>query len=246
MKKVNIIYDFDGTLTQVALPRYLILERECNIQNGTSNKVFLEELNKIREQKNYETMQAFYELFFKILDDNNKKISEDDFCYGVDKIPYNKGLEKYFSKINKFAIDNEIELNHYILTSGVKGYVEKSKYAKFFKAVFGCTFETKDNSIMKIDYYLGTKDKIKKLELLQSNDETKAEKTIYIGDGLTDYYAMKYIHSNGGKTIFVHQNENDLDIYNEVNKEKIVDYCEIADYSEKTKLYNTICDAIVL
>ena len=27
---------------------------------------------------------------------------------------------------------------------------------------------------------------------------------------------------------------------------KIVDYCEIADYSEKTKLYNTICDAIVL
>ena len=26
MQKVNIVYDFDGTLTQLAVPRYLILE----------------------------------------------------------------------------------------------------------------------------------------------------------------------------------------------------------------------------
>ena len=68
---------------------------------------------------------------------------------------------------------------------------------------------------------------------------------IYIGDGFTDYYAMKHIHGNGGKTILVHQNENDLDIYNEVNKENIVDYCEIADYSKDSRLYNSIKNAVV-
>ena len=55
---------------------------------------------------------------------------------------------------------------------------------------------------------------------------------------------MKYIHNNGGKTIFVHQNENDLDIYKEVNKENIVDYCEIADYNENTDLFRAIMNAI--
>ena len=44
MKKVNIVYDFDGTLTQVALPRYLILEK-CNYEKGTSNEKFLNELS---------------------------------------------------------------------------------------------------------------------------------------------------------------------------------------------------------
>ena len=152
MKKVNIVYDFDGTLTQVSLPRYLILEK-CNYEMGTSNE-------------------------------------------------------------------------------------------KFFQEVFGCTFKVENNKIVEIDYYLSTKEKINKLELLQKKSDTRSDKTIYVGDGLTDYYAMKYIHNNGGKTIFVHQNENDFDIYKEVNKENIVDYCEIADYNENTDLYRAIMNAI--
>lgn len=245
MKKVNIVYDFDGTLTQVTLPRYLILEK-CNYEKGTSNEKFLSELNAIKDEKKCEAMDAFYELFFKILDSNNLKITENDFNYGVDKILYNRGLENYFPNINNFAKQNDIELNHFILTSGVKGFVENSKYSQYFKEVFGCTFKIENGIITGIDYYLSTKEKINKLQLLQETPTTKAEKTIYVGDGLTDYYAMKHIHNNGGKTIFVHQTENDLDIYNEVNKEKIVDYCEIADYGESSDLYKAIMNAIIL
>lgn len=245
MKKVNIVYDFDGTLTRVALPRYLILEK-CNYENGTSSQKFLTEVNKIKIKKNCEVMEAFYERLFQILESNNLKITENDFCYGADKIPYNKGLENYFLNINNFAKENNIEINHFILTSGVKCFVEHSEYSKYFKEVFGCTFKINNGIITGIDYYLGTKEKINKLKLLQENLNTKADKTIYIGDGLTDYYAMKHIHDNGGKTIFVHQTEKDLDIYNEVNKEKIVDYCEIADYGDSSDLYKAIMNAIIL
>lgn len=245
MKKVNIVYDFDGTLTQVALPRYLVLER-CDYKNGTSNEKFLTELNRIKEEKKCEAMEAFYELFFRILDENQMKITEEDFNYGVDKIPYNRGLKNYFENINNFAKENDIELNHFILTSGVKGFVENCEYAKYFKDVFGCTFKVENGVIVGIDYYLSTKEKINKLLLLQEKEETKADKTIYVGDGLTDYYAMNHVHKTGGKTVFVHQNENDLDIYNEVNKDNIVNYCEIADYEKGTELFKALCDAIIL
>ena len=243
MKKVNIVYDFDGTLTQAPLPRYLILEK-CNYEMGTSNEKFLNELNSIKEEKSCEAMEAFYEEFFRIINNNNLEITINDFLYGVDKIPYNRGLEKYFLNINNWAKQNNIELNHFILTSGVKEFVENCKYDKFFQEVFGSTFKVENNKIIGIDYYLSTKEKINKLELLQKNPDTRADKTIYIGDGLTDYYAMKYINNNGGKTIFVHQNENDLDIYKEVNKDNIVDYREIADYNENTDLFRAIMNAI--
>ena len=39
LKKINIVYDFDGTLTQVKLPKYLILEK-CGYKNGTLNEKF--------------------------------------------------------------------------------------------------------------------------------------------------------------------------------------------------------------
>ena len=243
MKKVNIVYDFDGTLTQVSLPRYLLLEK-CNYKMGTSNEKFLNKLNRIKKEKNCEAMEAFYEEFFRMINNNNLEITINDFLYGVDQIPYNRGLENYFLNINNWAKQNDIELKHFILTSGIKDFVENCKYAKFFQEVFGCTFKVENNKIVGIDYYLGTKEKINKLELLQKKSDTRSDKTIYVGDGLTDYYAMKYIHNNGGKTIFVHQNENDFDIYKEVNKENIVDYCEIADYNENTDLFRAIMNAI--
>ena len=59
MKKVNIVYNFDGTLTQVALPRYLILEK-CNYEKGTSNERFLNELNKIIGQNKISAVFLIY------------------------------------------------------------------------------------------------------------------------------------------------------------------------------------------
>lgn len=243
MRKVNIVYDFDGTLTQTPLPRYLIIEK-CGYVDGTGSKEFLEQVEKIKTETKCETMEAFYSLFFRVLSENRQKITKNDFYYGVDKIPFNKGLKNYFSNINDFAKQNNVDLNHYIITSGVKDFVEQCEYAKYFNQVFGCELEETNNFVTGVSYYLSTKEKIKKLNFLKDNAETSADLTIYVGDGLTDYYAMKHTNENGGKNIFVHQNENDLEIYNEVNKENIVDYCEIADYNKNSSLFNTICKLV--
>lgn len=243
--RVNIVYDFDGTLTKTRSPKYLILEK-CGYKEGTQNEKFKEKVKEIEDEKKCGKVIAFFEALFEILESNNLKVTEREFCEnGAQKISYNNGLDEYFENLNNLAKENDIEINNFIVTSGAKVFIQNSKYEKYFKDVFGCTFKIKDGFISGIEYCLTFEEKIKQLELLQKNPSTKAEKTIYIGDGITDYYAMKYIHNNNGKTILVHQNENDLDVYNELNKEKIVDYCEIADYGKDSKLYKIIKNEIL-
>ena len=114
MKKVNIVYDFDGTLTQVSLPRYLILEK-CNYEMGTSNEKFLNELNRIKEEKNCEAMEAFYDEFFRILNNPN--------------INHKKRIYRYTSFETLFAMLNKGTYR----MSGIVGMNDKSETDYFDK-----------------------------------------------------------------------------------------------------------------
>ncbi len=86
-------------------------------------------------------------------------------------------------------------------------------------------------------------------EILKDNNRknNNCRNVYYIGDGYSDYAAMEFVHRNGGKAIFVHQPNKDdelyqhnLEIYELLNKNNIVDFCCIADYTKNSKLYNIL------
>lgn len=65
--------------------------------------------------------------------------------------------------------------------------------------------------------------------------------------GYSDAVAMKFVHNNGGKAIFVHQANEDDELYNYNNKiyEKLnvdgmVDFKCIADYTDGSMLSNIL------
>lgn len=62
---------------------------------------------------------------------------------------------------------------------------------------------------------------------------------IYIGDGLTDYYAMKYIKEHGGPSIFVYQNVDNKDMQR-IKEENLADFYAMADFSKNGELYNYV------
>ena len=242
-KKVNIIYDFDGTLTKTPIPKYSILEK-CGYENGTLNENFLKEFMQLKEKNNCSVETAFYELLFQILKRQKRRYKLKDFLYGSNKIVFCDGLSNYFNNINNFAQQNDIVLSHFVLTSGLKNFVEASRYSKFFTKVYGCELDVQDNYVDGVSFLLGNKEKIKVLTELQNDKNTKADFTIYIGDGLTDIYAMDFNHKNGGINILVRQSKNDDSVYQELNKNGIVDFYEISNFGKRSKLFNTICKII--
>ncbi len=227
-----IIYDFDGTLTPNTLPKFEILEK-CGLDGGASNIKFLELVKE--NAKNMDFYEAIYRTYFRILEDKGFKLIDENFSMGAERIEYNKGVEDFL----KLLVLNNVK--NYLLSSGLLVFLEKTNISKYFEKIYATTFKyNKNNEVCELDYLMSDKAKVDAIKkILLSNNKIDCQNVCYIGDGFTDFYAMKYVKDNGGKVIFVCNDENNKDI-EEMKKENIVDYFFEADYRENTSINNCL------
>lgn len=221
-----IIYDFDGTLTPYSFPKYQIL-KEC----GYDEIKFKIKIAQLKQEKNYNLYEAFYEGLFQILKEQKLFITPDILYKGVENTEWNPGVLKYFKKFSNKKI------KHYVVTAGLEDYVKRTPINKYLETVLGTT--------MKKDYYqieslVTDKEKPKLIEKILSLEESVDKNIIYIGDGFTDRYAFRYVHELGGKTIYLSNNKETDENYLALKKIGIIDECFSPDYSENTDLYQYI------
>ena len=234
MNKI-IIYDFDGTLTPHPLPRLEIVEK-CGFVGGTRGKDYLDLCKQRMVEKNIDLYAAVYEVTFDILKNSGIKTTDDNISLGADNLEYNPGVEEYLEMLNKNNVSN------YLLSSGVKVYLDRVAISKYFKEIYATTFKYKDDEAIDIDFLMSDKNKVFAIkDIIKSigNKENDCSNIIYIGDGFTDYYAMEYVKNNGGTSIFVYNNLDSKDIL--LMKEKnVVDFFVKADYTSNSELNNLI------
>ena len=231
MKSI-IIYDFDGTLTPYSLPKFEILEK-CGLQHGALNPNFLEmSKNKAQDEK-VDLYTAIYRTYFEIIKNANLSLSDDNFCLGANTVIYNNGVVDFLN----FLKDNGV--SNYLLSSGIKVYLEKTNIAHFFEEIYGTTFIYNSNGeAVGIDYLMSDKNKvdaIKDIVKMTGNNENDCQNIIYIGDGFTDYYAMEYVKRNGGTSIFVYKNKNSQDL-KRLEEKDVISFSTYADFSYDSQL----------
>ena len=241
MKNFIIIYDFDGTLTKPPLPKYLFIEN-LGYENGTQGGKFLNEMKEIQSQTGKETMHAYIDHMMQIIKDNNLQPTLEMLYKGQESLQWNEGVNTFFQTITNVAKRCNLKLLNYIITGGFAEYVANLEVAKNFSKIYGAEFEVDKEgnigSVKKIMFNAMKIDSIKDILKNNGKDNSDCENVIYIGDGLTDKEAMDYVFNRGGKTIFVHH--GNLDIFNAVNENNIVNYCFEADYTENGNIVKTI------
>ncbi len=227
-----IIYDFDGTLTPYALPKFEILEK-CGLKDGAYNPKFLEQANEISEKEDVDLYTAIYKAYFSLIKKSGFKLIDENFCLGASSVDYNPGILPFLQKLNSSGVKN------YVLSSGIKVFLSKTKVASFFADIYATTFTyNQRNEANGIKFLMSDKNKVNAIkEICKINGfrEDDCSNIIYIGDGFTDYYAMDYVKNNGGITIFVYQNYNNKDAL--AMKEKgVVSFSTLADFSIDSEL----------
>lgn len=246
--KVALIYDFDKTLCSKDMQEYSFIPN----LNMTSSTFWNEVSNFTKEEKMDKILGYMY-MMIKKSQEINKDITIPYLNSLGSSVELFPGVLNWFNNINEYGKKIDLEIEHYIVSSGIKEIIEGTSIAKYFKEIYACEFlYVNDVAVwpkQSINYTAKTQyiSRINKgvldiaddvtLNKMMSDDERRisSKNMIYFGDGLTDIPSMKMTRSYGGYAIAVYQN-NDTKLVKELINENRIDFYAKANYNENEEL----------
>ena len=254
---IALMYDFDNTLCTKNMQEYTFIP-----EVGMTTEEFWKESNSQSREKNMDGILSYMYVMLERAKASKKSIRKEAFMELGKDLEYYPGVTTWFSRINEIGRSLGVQIEHYIISSGLREIIEGSKIFHEFKEVFGCEFLYDENGIAcwpknAVNYTTKTQFifRINKGVLDISNDYDLNRFTpererrvlyhnmIYIGDGLTDVPCMKLVKLNGGQSIAVYKKDDrktceDLLSVNRVN------FIEPADYRKGKPLEKTVTEII--
>lgn len=255
MKKpvIAIMYDFDKTLCAKDMQEYSFIPSV-----GMDPEQFWGESNNISVKYNMDRILAYMFLMIKAAKENDVPITKESFMNLGKDVVFLKGVKSWFKRINSYGESLGVDVEHYILSSGLKEIIEGTSIAKYFKRIYACEFRynnkgnadwpkqvvnytTKTQFIFRISK--GVLDQLDDKRLNSyvdvENRRVPHSNMIYIGDGLTDVPCMSVIRERGGEAIAIYHKDS-LDVAKRLLKEQRVGYICKADYSSESELENVV------
>lgn len=250
---IAIIYDFDGTLSPQPMQEYTVFP-----QLKIKPKKFWKEVKDVNSRIKGEEIITYMMLMLKKANDAEVRISKSDLGRMALRIEFYEGVKYFFNRINRFVAKEskkKVIVRHYIISSGLKEILEKTKIAKYFHNIFASEYYY---SPYRQPLYpkLVVTDTVKtqflfrinkgKESLDESTNEFMAEpdrpipfsNIIYIGDGMTDVTCMSVTMKNGGYAIAVFnpKKKKALETCKTLVKTARVDFIAPADYRPNREL----------
>ena len=262
MKKpvVAIMYDFDKTLCTKDMQEYAFIPAL-----GMTAGEFWGEVNVMTDREEMDSILAY---MFKMVEKAREKqvpVTRETFRRMGTQVEYFGGVQTWFDRINAFAEEAGVQVEHYIVSSGIKEIVEGTEIAHYFKKIYACEFlydkggsiqwpkfavnyTAKTQFLFRINKGVLTVDS-KSADLLnrympENERPIPFRNMIYIGDGITDVPCMKLVSSNGGQSIAVYDREKGRDAAEMLKKWDRVNFVAPADYGPGSDV-ETIVKAII-
>lgn len=241
MEPINI-FDFDGTLTTETWPKFLVWVKKFGYSGEKRNSNLEKALDEYRKTHEGNSLETFFAFFNDLLASNNQSLTYEELMEGEKYIEYNPGLNAF--------LENSLAKN-YIISGGLTEFLKNLKIATYFNDIYGTPVQHDRNGLISgIDEIMTDEKKILAIQdILKNNGRHKNDcrNVYYIGDGYSDAIAMRFVHNNGGKAVFVHQATQDDDLYDYNNKiyqslnvDGMVDFCCVADYRNGSILSNIL------
>ncbi len=262
MKKpvIAFMYDFDKTLCTKDMQEYSFIPGL-----GMDASTFWKEVTKIAEEEGMDRIISYMYYMIHAAKAKRMPVRRLDFVEKGKNVELFAGVDTWFKRMNEVGEKLGLEIEHYIISSGLTEIIEGTSIYNEFKKIYACEFHYDENGVadwpaLTVNYTNKTQFlfRINKGVLEMNEDEQLNEyledrnrripfrNMIYIGDGLTDVPCMKLVKTNGGQSIAVYQQkEKVVDLL----QHRRVDFISPADYSEGShmeKLCTTILKKMAL
>ncbi len=259
--KIAICYDFDKTLSPDDMQTFTLIP-----SFGMKSEDFWKESDQIARENLMDKNLAW---MYKLIQHSKARglsIRKEYFRKIGKEVALYSGVDTWFERMNAYAESKGIELEHYIISSGLKEIIEGSSIARYFKRIYASSYLYSPegdaqwpaqaiNYTNKTQYIFRIAKGFPEEYDERVNDSMK-EKTIYIpyqnfvyiGDSATDIPCMRLVKSKGGYSIGVFDpvKNNRSKVYQLYSDGRINLYAP-ADYSEGSdisRLMEKIIDEI--
>lgn len=248
---VAIMYDFDKTLSPKDMQEYGFIDGL-----GMNSEEFWEKSRLNMVNHNMDQILAY---MLTILQEAKGRMPLTRSLFnelGRD-VKLFDGIETWFERINLHGEKLGLEIEHYIISSGLKEIIEGTEIANKFKEIYAAEYCYNENNIpiwpaMAVNYTSKTQflfrinkgvlDVTEHNGLNESTPDNKKRipfrNMIYVGDGLTDVPCMKLVKMNGGHSIAVYS--EDRSIADSLISQDRVDFVVKADYRENSDMEKTV------
>ena len=137
MKKtiVALIYDFDKTLCDRDMQEYAFIP---NL--GMTPKDFWEETDKLAQEHKMDKILACMYMMKEKSNQLGIPLKRKDFVELGKSIKFYPGIQDWFERINNYGKSIGIQVEHYIVSSGLKEIIEGTEISKYFKEIYACEF----------------------------------------------------------------------------------------------------------
>jgi len=250
-----LIYDFDRTLSPKDMQEYAFIP-----EVGMTPSEFWKACGELENEHQMDPILA-YMLFMIKAAKGNLELTKDVFFALGKSVQYFSGVETWFSRINEYGKKVGVDVEHYIVSSGLKEIIEGTVIAKEFKKIYAASYYYDENGIaswpaMAVNYTSKTQFiyRINK-GVLDSSDHSALNEfmpdskrrvpfsnMIYFGDGYTDVPSMKLVRVNGGHSVAVYSTDDST--AKDLLRHGRVDFLANADYSTGSKMENIVCSIL--
>ena len=254
---IALLYDFDKTLCTTDMENYTFIPAL-----GYTPAQFWQKANGFGRDNHMDGLLAYMYTMIHECREQNRRLDRDFLVRCGRNMVLFPGVREWFRRINAFGQQLGVEIEHYVISSGLREIIEGSGIAHEFREIYACEFFYDEDGLAcwpKLDVNFTNKTqfvyRINKGVLDVSDDKTLNDympddskripftNMIYVGDGLSDVPCMKMMRAYGGQAIAVYQSTNRQGVEKLLGDGR-VDFIFPADYRADTELDRTVRDIL--
>ena len=254
---VAFLYDFDKTLCTTDMEDYAFIP-----SLGMTPREFWSVANGFGHANRMDGILAYMYTMIQESEKRRLPFTRESLREMGRDIVLFPGVQEWFGRINAFGDSQGVQVEHYIISSGLREIIEGSSNSGEFKENYASeiyydeagkpvwpkltvNFTAKTQFVYRINKGVLDVSDDKTLNDSMPDDSKRVPFTnmVYMGDGLSDVPCMKMMRAYGGQAIAVYQESNRMGVEDLLAKGR-VDFIFPADYSEGTALDQTVKNII--
>ena len=254
---IAFLYDFDKTLCTTDMQDYAFIP-----SLGLKPSEFWPIANGFGREHRMDGILAYMYTMIREAEQRGLPVTRQDLVEKGRGIVLFPGVADWFSRINAFGESLGVQVEHYVISSGLREIIEGCSIAGEFKEIYASefyydpegrpvwpklavNFTNKTQFVYRINKGVLdiSDDKTLNDSMPDDSERVPFHNMIYVGDGLSDVPCMKMMRSYGGQAIAVYQSGNRPGV-EKLLEDGRVDFIFPADYREGTSLDATAKDIL--